>query len=181
MGARRHNHTLSQRGTIGQTMARKVAKLPVERKHKASILRAKVVPASFYGIEIADYTEREYSNLTVAVMGALTANAAKKDVDWVFQVASFGDDLDPTCITLTRRCLALRRTLAKKPHLLAKYQAIYDGYRAKRSAATLAEDYTKLELSKLEPAPHPTVASRSKWKSAIQPGALHWCRHQFAI
>ncbi len=53
-GAKRHNTTLSGRGKNGQTMARKVDRLPVDRKKKAAIIRAKVIPASLYGIRQSD-------------------------------------------------------------------------------------------------------------------------------
>ena len=123
MGAKRHHSTISGRGQHGQAMARRVDKLPVARNKKAAIIRAKVIPASLYGVEIADPTEKEYASLTSAILSALTGHASRKDVDWAFHSASFGDDLDPVCLTLTRRCLALRRTIAKRPHPLQKYQA----------------------------------------------------------
>ncbi len=65
--------------------------------------------------------------------------------------------------------MALRRAIAKKPHLLNKYQGIYESYRKLNSAATIRDEHTPQQLSQLKPAPHPTVDSRTSWKQAVKP------------
>ncbi len=166
---KRHHSTLTQRGVVGQHMAGRAGRLPASRKQKAAIIRVKVMSTALYGIEVADFAEREYAKLSTAILAALTINASRKDVDWTFTVASFGSDLDPVVQTLTRRCMALRRAIAKKPHMRGKYQGIYEAYRRCNSAATLQDDYTTSQLSNLKPAPHPTMDSRSIWKQGVKP------------
>ena len=95
-------------------MAARTSRLPAARHLKAAIIRVKVLSVALYGIEVADFTEREYATLTTAILAALTANSSRKDVEWTFTTSSFGSDLDPVVQALTRRCMAVRRAIAKK-------------------------------------------------------------------
>ena len=66
---------------MGQHMAASAGRLPAARPQKAAIIRVKVMSTACYGIEVADYTEREYATLSTAILAALASDAARKDVD----------------------------------------------------------------------------------------------------
>ncbi len=148
-------------------MAARAGRLPATRPQTADIIRVKVMCMALSGIDVADFTEKEYAMLTTSILAALTSNASKKDVDWTFTSASFGSDLDPVVQAITRRCMALRRALAKTPHVIGKYQSIYEAYRDLGTSATINDNYTSGQLGELKPAPHPTVDSRSTWKQGV--------------
>ena len=108
--------TLRQRFKKGVSMLMKIARLPVDRAHKAMIIRTKVFAATFYGSEVAQPTEKDIATFAAATAQAIANKTTHHDIDMLFSTCSRGADLDVIPNLVARKCTMLRRAIAKRPH-----------------------------------------------------------------
>ena len=168
VGGRSDALTLRKRFKAGIAMITRIAKLPVTRGHKAMMIRIKVLAAALYGSEVAQATERDVADLADATAKAIANKTSHHDLDWLFTTCSRGADLDVVTNLLARKCTMIKRAVAKRPHELKNFQEVirlHVGLGTK--GATLSSDkeaQSDGSLASLQPAPHPTRASRAMWK-----------------
>lgn len=92
--------TLKKRIKQGIMLLHRVAKLPVTRAHKATLIRTKIFSAALYGSEVAQPNERDIATFAAATAKAIANKTAHHDIDWVFATferAIFGYSHEPSC------------------------------------------------------------------------------------
>ena len=126
-----------------------------------------------YGSEVAQPTEKEIAKLSVAVAKAISNNTSNHDIDWIFNTASRGKDLDPVAVLLSRKITMLKRAIAKRPHEKWIYKDMIQRHIMKGTKGS--SPYTDQQaqengtLQICSPAPHPTRGTRAMWQPHNQP------------
>ena len=127
---------------------------------------------STYGATVSEVSDRIIFNVGTAIISGMANKGNRHDIDTVFAVASGGTDLDPVG-HLEDKVMALRRPIAKRPHLRNHYADIIRQHRIHyNDGVTINEDsmcQSNGELQFLRPAPHPTRGNRSDWKGNVVP------------
>ena len=90
----------------------KYIKAPFHKK--AAILRGKVTPMSFYQCETCPVNASVLEGLRTAYVDVLTVASSRRSVDLTFNVASYGEDVDPDLEIVHRRAATFRRNRNKQ-------------------------------------------------------------------
>lgn len=156
----------AQRMRKGITMTRKVHRLPVKFKKKASIIRTKVIPTAPYACEASAAPHAAQMTLASEIKQAISTSSTHKSTDFTFTVASYGKDLDLESIILCRRTMLLRRMTAKKPMLMDKFNGIIKEYIDMDYVGT---DSGRIHEGRALAAPMPGQPCRQAWKPLFRP------------
>ena len=161
-----NNATTKSRLNKALAMLRRLSKLPVTIKHKCNIIRAKIFPTVFYGIEAVDLNDDQLATLTSAILDVLATSKNKtRNLDHTFAANSHGADLDPVGQILVQRTATIRRTLAKHPKLIDTVTKIHHLY----SQGNLNGIHHTTRNHTGKPAPHPNRSSRKGFRTGHTP------------
>ena len=116
------------------------------------------MPVALYGVEIASPKEKKLVAFTSAILDCIAGKTKPRDLDAVFnRMAINGNDLDPVCQIFTRRVMAMRRAIAKRPGNKEKIRRLLEKYNIGRCPEESSDDEeVQCELAEgTGPAPHP--------------------------
>ena len=108
---------------------------------KAHICRSLVLPKSLYGVEACDLPVCLLDKLRASLARATNRGSVFQCNAILFEVASYGRDLDPYVQIVVRRVTALRRHIAKFPDTRRMFEGILSTYREMNFVGTDAEKF----------------------------------------
>jgi len=151
--------TLNTRIENGISMLLRLRWLPISLKEKAKIIRTKIIPASLYGIECAQPNEQHMRTLQGAMADAMGCHSSRRANSLVFDLHSYGPDIDPCTHQFANRAVTFRSMWVKHPAYQEMARSIFRFYKEIDSHGTY-QDQTK--LASLTPAPPPATAGRKR-------------------
>ena len=138
-----------------------IGRLPISYKHRANLIRAKVLSAAKYGTPASHVGGASLCALTTAIMDAICPHTTRRNACRVFEFNSHGPDVDPDIIFGIEKFVLLRRVLAKDPELETAVKDISDiytdfGYQGILTPST--------DVNALVPAPQVGHPDRKNWE-----------------
>ena len=140
---RGYSATLRARLKAAANMVRKIGRLPIAFKNKAHSIRTKAFAKVSYGREASLLHPAEQLAFTAAVKRAISKTASHKSSDLTFATSSYGQDLGPETVVLTRRVTMLRRMLVKRPRRIRQTTSILQEYAKMHYDGTNVDQITK--------------------------------------
>ena len=101
-----------------------VRRLPVCHGTKAKIIRLKCFPKGLYGCGTRHADDEAMRAFQAAILATTAPYSAQRSANWTFITAAWGDDLHPVFQVILRRAVAMRRLVAKRPHLMNQIQEV---------------------------------------------------------
>ena len=125
---------------------RKLARIPLTKAKRASIIRISILPAALYGSEVAEASKKSMGKLRAAIEDTIGPRGTKRSTALTFEVCSgMGKDLDPTVQKLVRNVALIKRMMAKHEDVKSKVEEAIRRYTKRRMRGTVL-DNTKREV-----------------------------------
>ena len=94
--------TLTKRIVTAYTTTKKKDKLPLDYPHRAKAIRAKVLPAALYGCASSSVNDSALKQLRSSIAHTITKGSGQISHVFVYNIASYGTDLDANTEVLVR-------------------------------------------------------------------------------
>lgn len=110
------------RDRINSTIAivHRIARLPVAFKDRAKLIRTRIFPKAFYGVEVSQAPEQSIDALNAAIANAITKKAGNRSPPLLCSFGSHGDDLDGHLNIALRRIATFKRMITKYPQTVMR-------------------------------------------------------------